>query len=48
MAPVRPPIPDTALPAALEALPKTLPAELVTLDSPSCALPATCDAPSFA
>ena len=47
-APVRPPIRETALPAAFDALLIALPAELVTLDRPCCALPAASDAPSFA
>lgn len=47
-APVRPPIPDNALPAALAAPLRALPAELVTLERPCCALPAYSDALSFA
>ena len=48
MAPVRPPIRETAWVAALDALPRALPAELVTLDRPCCALPAASEAPSLA
>ena len=47
-APVRPPTPETVRAAALPARLKAPPAELVTLDSPCCALLATCDALSFA
>lgn len=46
--PVRPPTPDNALPAALDALLRALPAELVTLESPCCALLVACETLSFA
>ena len=38
VAPVRPPTLETAPPTAFDALVIALPAELVTLDSPCCAL----------
>lgn len=46
--PVRPPMPDTTLPALDAALVMALPAELVTRESPCCALPAYSDAPCLA
>lgn len=41
-------MPDTALLAVFAALPATLPAEVVTLESPCCALPAASETPSLA
>jgi hypothetical protein len=46
--PVLPPMPETALLAADAAPLTALPAELVTLERPCCALPAASDAPSLA
>ena len=46
--PARPAVPETALPAAFEALLMALPAELVTLERPCCAFEVASDALSFA
>lgn len=47
-APVRPPMPEMVLLTEAAALFTVLPAELVTLERPCCALPAISDAPSLA